>query len=187
MKGLTVYQPHAAMLATGARVIETRGWQTKYRGELLIHAARQRGPQVNSLQLDVLEKAACGYVDPNPTLLEEMKKLEGGTSVDVLLDYYVFGGALAVAELHDCRPIERFQDAPEATFADKRYGGWGRGRYGLFLRNLRPLEIPIKMPGRQTLWNVSPEQEALIREQMRKIALPDRPASKGEFLKAGIR
>src|SRR5579859_1109893 len=40
MKALTVMQPWATLVALGAKRIETRSWNTHYRGPLAIHAAR---------------------------------------------------------------------------------------------------------------------------------------------------
>lgn len=40
MKALSLTQPWATLVATGAKQIETRSWSTKYRGPLYIHAAK---------------------------------------------------------------------------------------------------------------------------------------------------
>lgn len=40
MKVLTVKQPWASLIALGYKEYEFRSWQTKYRGELLIHAGK---------------------------------------------------------------------------------------------------------------------------------------------------
>ncbi len=40
MKTLSICQPWASLLAEGVKLIELRGWSTKYRGELLIRASR---------------------------------------------------------------------------------------------------------------------------------------------------
>jgi hypothetical protein len=42
MRVLTVCQPYAHLIATGAKPIENRTWQTFYRGPLAIHAGRSR-------------------------------------------------------------------------------------------------------------------------------------------------
>lgn len=39
MKTLSILQPWASLVALGHKKIETRSWNTKYRGELLIHAS----------------------------------------------------------------------------------------------------------------------------------------------------
>ena len=40
MKVLTIKQPWATLIMQGDKRFEFRGWQTKYRGELLIHAGK---------------------------------------------------------------------------------------------------------------------------------------------------
>jgi activating signal cointegrator 1 len=40
MKALSLTQPWASLIVTGAKQIETRSWYTAYRGPLLIHAAK---------------------------------------------------------------------------------------------------------------------------------------------------
>ena len=41
MKAITIYQPWARLIANGVKTIETRTWQTRYRGPLAIHAAKK--------------------------------------------------------------------------------------------------------------------------------------------------
>jgi hypothetical protein len=43
MKGLTLTQPWATLVAIGAKRIETRSWPTRYRGLLAIHAGAGLG------------------------------------------------------------------------------------------------------------------------------------------------
>ncbi len=40
MKCITVRQPHAHLLATGAKFVDNRTWETNYRGWLAIHAGK---------------------------------------------------------------------------------------------------------------------------------------------------
>ncbi len=40
MKVLTIKQPWATLIMQGDKRFEFRSWQTKYRGELLIHAGK---------------------------------------------------------------------------------------------------------------------------------------------------
>lgn len=54
MKALTIRQPWASLIVTGAKDIENRSWKTSYRGPLLIHAGmkfEQEG--LDSILLDV--------------------------------------------------------------------------------------------------------------------------------------
>jgi hypothetical protein len=40
MKAITILQPWASIIVYGAKHIETRSWATKYRGKIVIHAAK---------------------------------------------------------------------------------------------------------------------------------------------------
>ena len=42
IKAITLLQPYAALVAIGAKTIETRSWYTPYRGPLAIHAGKGR-------------------------------------------------------------------------------------------------------------------------------------------------
>lgn len=42
MKAITICQPYAHLIAIGEKRVENRTWETKYRGELLIHAGKSR-------------------------------------------------------------------------------------------------------------------------------------------------
>lgn len=48
-KALTIAQPWATLAAIGAKQIETRSWQTNYRGDIAIHAGKGRLPLVGNL------------------------------------------------------------------------------------------------------------------------------------------
>jgi len=41
MKALSIKQPWASMIARGEKTIETRTWDTKYRGELLVVSSKK--------------------------------------------------------------------------------------------------------------------------------------------------
>ena len=51
MRALTLHQPFAILAARGIKTVENRGWQTPYRGRLLIHA----GLSTESLDADLPE------------------------------------------------------------------------------------------------------------------------------------
>lgn len=40
MRAITLTQPWSSLVARGQKKIETRSWQTSYRGPLAIHAAK---------------------------------------------------------------------------------------------------------------------------------------------------
>ena len=60
---LSLKQPWAALLAAGRKTIEIRRWQTRYRGLVLIHAARIPDPREEAwkhVTPDLLDQAQLG-------------------------------------------------------------------------------------------------------------------------------
>jgi hypothetical protein len=78
MKALTIWQPWADCIATGAKTVENRRWPFRYRGPLAIHAglSRDRHAEYRPLVRAVVD-------DP---------------------DALATGALIAVAELVDCHP-----------------------------------------------------------------------------------
>ena len=50
MKVLTIKQPWATLIMQGDKRFEFRSWQTKYRGDLLIHAGKGIDKEQNIFQ-----------------------------------------------------------------------------------------------------------------------------------------
>lgn len=137
MKALTLTQPWATLVAIEAKRIETRSWQTHYRGPLAIHAAKGlagmrqrdfvalcgRAPFAPAL-------AAAGYRDP-----ADLPR----------------GAIVAVAELVAIERIEAatMPDEPERSFGDYR-----PGRYAWHLAGVRRLVSPRPARGALGLWSV---------------------------------
>ncbi len=46
MKTLSLLQPWATLVITGAKKLETRAWSTAYRGPLLIHASKGKAGEI---------------------------------------------------------------------------------------------------------------------------------------------
>ena len=49
MKTISLWQPWASILASGAKQVETRGWFMHHRGPLLIHAAKRWNAELRDL------------------------------------------------------------------------------------------------------------------------------------------
>jgi|694.fasta_scaffold58428_4 hypothetical protein len=67
MKALTIRQPWAGMVMEGNKKIENRGWETDYRGPLLIHTGTKK-PHSSWLEDDSDEQDGSGYLVQNETL-----------------------------------------------------------------------------------------------------------------------
>lgn len=69
MKALSIRQPWAWAILHAGKDIENRAWATRYRGPLLIHAAKgmSRGEYDHFANWHVADLAAAGAVLPAPT------------------------------------------------------------------------------------------------------------------------
>jgi len=62
MKILSIRQPWAALIVSGAKDVENRTWPTRYRGPLLVHAAK-RSDDVTSE--DIQQRYGVSVVRPS--------------------------------------------------------------------------------------------------------------------------
>ncbi|HUQ98784.1 MAG TPA: ASCH domain-containing protein [Gemmatimonadaceae bacterium] len=156
MKGLTMTQPWATLVAIGENSIETRSWGTRYRGPLIIHSAKGFPRDARELcteqpYLTVLARA--GYRDASALPL---------------------GQVIAVAELVDVMKFTRTslrevrERATRGEFPphEAEFGDFSAGRYGWVLRNVRQVKKPISARGMLGLWQVPVALERAIRRQL---------------------
>lgn len=156
MKAITVWQPWAGALAAGIKENETRGWATKYRGPIAIHAAKKAVPTPWD---DVIEPEAWRAIQK--ILLKIGANLYYESGIAPAYEYepkLAFGAVIATAELVDCIPI-----TPEyiATLSpdELALGDYTPGRYAWKLANVKKLPEPVPIKGRQGLWNWKPEEK----------------------------
>jgi hypothetical protein len=136
LRAISLWQPWASAMASGAKQIETRSWPTWYRGELVICAAKRK-PTL----------AECGDADT----------LKAAMSLP-------YGAALCVVWLYDCRGVEWVTQNMKLSEAERDLGDYtpGIGRYGWLTRNCRKLRKPVPIIGRQGLWKLDLETTMLI-------------------------
>lgn len=146
MRGLTIGQPFASLIAEGVKRVETRGWTSRYRGPLLIHAGANDPAWV---------RAFVGTTEGRVVLaaLEDAMG-ERWTGFRLLPR----GAVVAVAELVDVWPGEHFH----AEHPERAYGDLGPGRYGLVLRRVRVVDPPVPARGMLGLWVPKPETLAAL-------------------------
>lgn len=127
MRGLTLTQPWATLVALGHKRIETRSWSTSYRGELLIHAAKGYPPACRAFADEEHEEEMLPAIVPR-------------------------GVILAIGRLVDVRPTEDLE--PHLSDQERRYGDYAPGRFGWMLEDVRELRDPIPFKGSLGLWTV---------------------------------
>lgn len=142
MKAISLWQPWASLIASGAKQIETRSWYTSYRGPLAIHASKRR---VKSELIELADDddyiAALG-VKPE----EALQKL-----MDLPL-----GAIVAVVNLSGCYSVEAVR-VPSGLGEEYWLGNYDRGRYAWILTDVRPLADPIPFKGAQGFFDVPDE------------------------------
>src|SRR6476620_4962366 len=94
MKALTLTQPWATLIASGAKRVETRSWGTSYRGPVAIHAAKGLGPIGGKSGL----RAQCGTPPFDYYILQWRLKTK---QIDLPL-----GAIVAVANLASVKQID---------------------------------------------------------------------------------
>lgn len=161
MRALTVYQPHAMMLAIGLRTIETRGWPTPYRGPILIHAAKRWNSNIAE-DCRVAGNQLRRQYDTLKLTESQMQLTESQMQLADTPWGETRGCVLAVATISDCIPIPE----PCGTEFDRSWGGFGPGRYGFVLTDLKTLSKPVAAVGEQQLWR---PDEALIEECLKAV------------------
>jgi hypothetical protein len=113
---LSIRQPWAWLIVNGHKDIENRDWWTKFRGPVLIHAAKAWGPD---------ERSDALYLD------EGEHPVTGGSLSFVGPVRYDLGGIVGVAEIVDC--------------VSRSTSPWFVGKFGFVIRNARPLPfMPLK-------------------------------------------
>lgn len=151
MKALTVRQPHASLVAIGAKTNETRSWYTSYRGPLAIHASAKMGKA---------EKELC-WVSPFFELLSDAGLIKPHAHRNDLY-HFPLGAVIATCRLVTCMKIgidsgpRMCNTAVLPSEPELSFGDYTPGRYALILADVKQIE-PIPCRGRLGLWNLPEE------------------------------
>ena len=148
MKAITILQPWTSLIACGEKKIETRSWETKYRGKIAIHAGKK-------------------YQNPFEVSQEIFTNICRCLRIKKLDDWHDLerGKVIAIADLVDCVKIEAYNfntkgvingiwlvngDYIEGIELD--FGDYTLGRYVWILENVQLIN-PVPARGQQRLWN----------------------------------
>lgn len=155
VKGLTLFQPYASLLAGGHKRIETRSWQTHYRGRLAIHAGAGRPKWATRF----------GQNDRVVEKIGDCRRLP-------------YGAIIGVGELVDCRlfaaGIDSWQRLSDPDGFEALSGDMSLGRYGWIVENAVELSEPIVRPGAQSIWPIRLSEELQIIDQLRSMDVDEK-------------
>jgi len=133
---LHLWQPWADLIAMGAKTIETRTWDLKYRGPVLICGSRTKNKEIRQ----AIETYKSDVWADGPLLPDDYQPRHGV--------------AVCTARLVDSRPL-RSEDRRAAAYMDHwpldwyhdRVGKWKR-KIGWILEDVSPI-MPFELKGRQ--------------------------------------
>jgi activating signal cointegrator 1 len=129
------------LIALGEKRIETRCWQTSYRGPLAIHAAAKLPPRWLGASMHGNE------------FRNELADVLGvrRQNVDAAIRALPYGKVVAIVHLHG---IEETRTVRE-ILCDREllFGNYEDGRYAWHLKVSTQLECPIPAKGNRLLWN----------------------------------
>lgn len=129
MRAITLWQPWASAIALGLKTYETRGWSTKVRGPILIHAAKRWTPA----EREFCSNMASFFNRPdleNPSL----------------------GAIVAMADITSVHSTEDIRDNLSET--ELAFGNYEDNRFAWGLENIRAFEEPIPYKGGQGFFKV---------------------------------
>lgn len=143
MKALTLTQPWASLVILGAKRIETRSWGTKYRGPLIVHAAKNfpSWAREQCREPFYMEVLAPWLSPPKEVRLPR-------------------GAILGVVLLVDCVNVV----PPDLTIQERAFGDFGAGRWFWMLSQHRALIQPVLTKGALGLWEYTGNKEEASRE-----------------------
>ncbi|RYF85259.1 MAG: ASCH domain-containing protein [Chitinophagaceae bacterium] len=134
-RALSLLQPWASLVVMGLKRIETRSWQTAYRGPLLIHASLGKKGKVLATELPFSK-----YI----------------TDFDDL----PFGAIIGQVQLEDIVPVERLFYTAEKlaalTLEEKAFGDYTKGRYAWLLTEAVRFDEMIPVKGGLGIWKFNP-------------------------------
>lgn len=120
MKALSIRQPWASLIMKAGKSIENRNWPTKYRGRILVHAAKGMTRDEHEDAIDFAVQAI--RADPHNAGVPETRTLR---ELGFAFENLQRGGIIGSVEIVDCVTCS---DSP-----------WFMGHYGFVLRDPRPL------------------------------------------------
>ena len=137
MKVLSLKEPFATLIKNKKKLVETRSWNTNYRGELYILASVTK-------------------IDKETRNRKELFDLLGNESLG-------FGRIICKCRLVDCIYMtkEYVEDMKINRFEEYLCGEYKEGRYAWILDSIEPLEEPIKAKGQLGIWNYYTEFDVM--------------------------
>ena len=144
MKAITIHQPWATLAAIGEKDNETRGWATKYRGPLAIHAGKH------------VDREACER-EPIKSTLAEHGYTADNLPTGAIVGYCNLSECYGIHIDHTGDAVLTKDDSPAWWIGsgtnEFHFGWYSDGRFAWHMEDRKFLEEPIPAKGQQGIWN----------------------------------
>jgi activating signal cointegrator 1 len=162
MKVVTLQQPFASLYAKGLKRIETRSWNTKFRGEILIHAASGKKKEFSDLYNswkqpgEIMDNDYFKGVDFNDLPFGKIigkVDIIGTVNTNDILQLKKENGPRFIIKIDN--PIDGTVLPNEWFFSELEFefGNYNPNRYGWLSDNAVEFRNPIPAKGQLSLWN----------------------------------
>lgn len=148
MKAISILQPFAHLVVMGEKRLETRKWETAYRGPLLIHASKGH----SNIELPNLPVKNLELV----TLLQQ----------DAIQPTLQRGAILGIVDLVACLTHDDLK-GPHSCYLtplEKLVGFFGPGWCAWELKNPRRFKTPIPWRGNLGIWDTPVSLDPVLEE-----------------------
>lgn len=128
MRVVSIREPYATLIKNKIKYIETRSWNTHYRGEIYIHSCKGKYP-----------------------IKEKIKHL-------VKADELKYGYIMCKANLVDCVFIDKefAEKIKNENYDNYLCGDYSEGRYAWIISDIEVLDNYIPANGQLSIWNYDP-------------------------------
>jgi len=173
MKALSLWNPWATLMVDGHKRVETRSWDTKYTGSLLIHAAKKWDGKLIDVCLKPPFRSLLGPMgvpqEPHSWTVTDIARRKKGWDMH-------FGAIIGRVELKECVPMHSVINRPNGDIGffegwhnsvltrwlfinatEHTLGDFSPGRFAWFCKNPVVFEKPIPFRGTQGLFDVPDE------------------------------
>jgi activating signal cointegrator 1 len=155
MKVISLLQPWASLVVLGHKKIETRSWNTKYRGELLIHASASKKMAKFFIDVEPFQGVFEKHFD---WLIPNIDELPFGAiigKVNLIDTFHTEDAETIINHSEDLFEIINTKDNKafeKAVTKEIAFGDYSPNRYGWLLSNPIVFDNPIPAKGMLGLW-----------------------------------
>jgi len=151
---ISLWQPWASLWVGGAKLIETRGWQTKFRGRLAVHAGKRI--DVDACYREPFRRALARLGFDQPLDLPRGAVIGWVTITDCL--------EMGTVQEGECPfSINSFFGDPRLTDVERAFGDYRSGRFAWITNRHRlTLPTPLPMRGLQRIQKLPPDIAARL-------------------------